>query len=109
MTLVQSDNLTMHLSKKIPITLIGDMCWNLFSSIVHILAALFSFNSECRLLSTSFLIRPALFDKVAKKSFFSFFRFDASMDSRTSSATKSSSMSVALIESRLSFGLPTIA
>ena len=108
MTLVQSDSLTAHASKKILVTLIENMCWNLFSSIIHILAALLLLNSGCRLLSTSFLIRPALFDKAAKKSFSSFLRADGSMDGRRSSAAKPSSMSVALTDSMFSCGLPTI-
>lgn len=109
MTLVQSDSLTVHASKKILVTLIGNMCWNLFSNIVYISAALLLLNSGYRLLLTSSLIRRVLFDKVARKFFFFSFGADASMDSQRSFAAKPSSMSVALTDSTFGCGLSTIA
>ena len=108
MTLLQSNSFTTHVSKKILITLMGDICWNLFSNIVYISAALFSLSSGCRLLSTSFLISLVLFDRVVKKFFFFSLRADASMDGLRSSATKPSSMSVVLTDSRFGLGFPTI-
>lgn len=109
MILVQSDNLIVHTCKKIFITLMGDMCWNLFSSIIYLLAILFSFSSEYKLLLMSSLIKPVLFNKVTRKFFFSFLRADISMDGQKSSAAKLSLMSVTLTDSRLGSDLPTIA
>lgn len=106
---MQSESFTMHASKKILVTFIKDMCWNLFSSIIHILAALFLLNSGCRLLSISFLIRLALFDKAARKFFFSSLRADASINDQKFFAAKPSSMSVALTDSTFGYGFPTIA
>lgn len=106
---MQSNSFTIHTFKKIFVTLIEDMYWNLFSSIVHILAAFFLFNNEYRLLSTSFLIRLALFNKTARKFFLFFFNDDVSMDGQRSSNAKPSSINVTLTDFLFGCGLLTIA
>ena len=85
------------------------MYWNLFLSIIYILATLFLLSSGYRLLSTNSLIRLALFNKVFKKSFISFFRVDTNVNSLRFFITKPSSISVVLTNSKFDLGLPTIA
>lgn len=88
--------------------LMENMCWNLFLSIVHILATFFLLSSECRLLSMSSLIRLTLFDKAIRKSFFFSLRANTSMNGQRFSTAKLSLMSVILTNSRLGCGFPTI-
>lgn len=87
MTLLKFNNFTTNISKKILVTIIKNIYSNLFLNIIDILIINFLLNSRYKFLSTSFLIRPMLFDNIARKIFF-FLKADASIDSFMSLTTK---------------------
>lgn len=109
MILVQSDSFTVHMFKKILIMLMGNMYWNLFLSIIYILAAFFLPSSMYRLLLISFLIKQAFFHKAAIKSFFFSLKINASINGQRFSAAKLSSMSVAPTDLRFGYNVLIIA
>ena len=98
----------MHTPKKILVMLMKDIYWNLFLNIIHILAIFFLLSSGYKPLSISFLIKPRLFDKVAKKSFFLFFKAYAKIDGQKSFTVKPILMNIVLTDFIFGCDLPTI-
>lgn len=80
---------------KVRVTLIKEICWNLFPRRVHILATILLSRREYRLLSTNSIMSLALFIKAIKWFFFLFLNVETRVDSLKFTIVKPSLMNVA--------------